>query len=189
MITNNSNNTAAANLRLFGNVRVMIISGLLVALSIVFGKFLAFNITDAIRISFENLPVIMAGIFFGPFVGGAVGLGADIIGSILKGYSINPVIALGAMSIGIISGLVSMKLFKKNQTLNIAFSVGLAHLIGSLLIKSAGLHFLPPNMPFSLLVYRIPTYIGIGLMEFMIISLLLKNRAFTSQLEKICKRK
>ncbi|MDE7099130.1 MAG: folate family ECF transporter S component [Ruminococcus sp.] len=186
MYTQKSNNTASGNLRLFGNVRVMIISGLLVAMSIVFGKFLAFNITDAIRISFENLPVIMAGIFFGPFIGGAVGLGADVIGSILKGYSINPIVSIGAMSIGIISGFVSIKLFRKNQTLNIAFSVGLAHLIGSIFIKSAGLHFLPPNMPFSLLVYRIPTYIGIGLLEFFIIYMLLKNKAFANQLEKVC---
>ncbi|MDE6519576.1 MAG: folate family ECF transporter S component [Ruminococcus sp.] len=186
MYTQKSNNTASGNLRLFGNVRVMIISGLLVAMSIVFGKFLAFNITDAIRISFENLPVIMAGIFFGPFIGGAVGLGADVIGSILKGYSINPIVSFGAMSIGIISGFVSIKLFRKNQTLNIAFSVGLAHLIGSIFIKSAGLHFLPPNMPFSLLVYRIPTYIGIGLLEFFIIYMLLKNKAFANQLEKVC---
>lgn len=186
MYTQKSNNTASGNLRLFGNLRVMIISGLLVAMSIVLGKFLAFNITDAIRISFENLPVIMAGIFFGPFIGGAVGLGADIIGSILKGYSINPIVALGAMSIGIISGFVSMKFFKKNQTLNIAFSVGFAHLIGSILIKSAGLHFLPPKMPYSLLVYRIPVYIGIGLLEFFIIYMLLKNKAFANQLDKVC---
>lgn len=186
MYTNNSNNNTAGNLRLFGNVRVMIISGLLVAMSIVFGKFLAFNITDAIRISFENLPVIMAGIFFGPFIGGAVGLGADVIGSILKGYSINPVISVGAMSIGIISGFISMKFFRQNKLLNTAFSVGFAHLIGSLLIKSAGLHFLPPCMPYSLLVYRIPTYIGIGLLEFFIIYMLLKNKAFSNQLEKVC---
>lgn len=186
MYTSKPNNNAAGNIRLFGNVRVMIISGLLVAMSIVFGKFLAFNITDAIRISFENLPVIMAGIFFGPFVGGAVGLGADVIGSILKGYSINPIVSLGAMSIGIISGFVSMKFFRKNQTLNIAFSVGFAHLIGSIIIKSAGLHFLPPLMPFSLLIYRIPTYIGIGLLEFFIIYMLLKNKAFSNQLDKVC---
>lgn len=186
MYTSRPNNNAAGNLRLFGNVRVMIISGLLVAMSIVFGKFLAFNITDAIRISFENLPVIMAGIFFGPFVGGAVGLGADVIGSILKGYSINPIVSLGAMSIGIISGFISMKFFRKNQILNIACSVGFAHLIGSIFIKSAGLHFLPPLMPFSLLIYRIPTYIGIGLLEFFIIYMLLKNKAFSNQLDKVC---
>ena len=78
-----------------------------------------------------------------------------------------------------------MKLFKKNQTLNIAFSVGLAHLIGSILIKSAGLHFLPPLMPFSLLVYRIPSYIGIGLMEFTLICMLMKNKTFMAQLKKL----
>lgn len=185
MYTTKQNNTAAGNIRLFGNLRVLIISALFVAMSIVFGKLLAFNIGDTLRISFENLPILMAGIFFGPFIGGAVGLGADLIGCLLVGYSINPVITLGAASIGIVSGLISMKM-KDKKTLNIALSVGLAHLTGSIIIKSLGFHFLPPNTPFIALLPRIPNYIGIGLMEFFIISMLLKNKAFSGMLDKIC---
>ena len=85
MYTTQSKNTPVNNLKLFGNVRVLIIAGLLIAMSSVFGKLLAFDLTPFIRISIENLPIIMAGIFFGPFVGGAVGLGADLLGCALKG--------------------------------------------------------------------------------------------------------
>ncbi|HOR22689.1 MAG TPA: folate family ECF transporter S component, partial [Ruminococcus sp.] len=140
MTTNkNASSSAVASLRLFGNIRVLVISALFIAMSIALGKLLAFNVTPYIRISFENLTILMAGIFFGPFVGAAVGTGADIIGCILVGYSINPIITLGAASIGLVAGIVSSSVFKGNVKLNTAFSVGLAHLIGSVIIKSIGL--------------------------------------------------
>lgn len=185
MITSKTANTSAENLKLFGNTRVMIISALFVALSIVLGKFLAFNIGDSIRISLENLPILMAGIFFGPYVGGAVAIAADLIGCVLKGYAINPVITLGAASIGILAGVVSMYLRNKNMTLNIAVSIAVSHIIGSLIIKSLGqrIYF---HTPYEVLAWRIPTYIATGLLEFVIISLLLNNKAFTTQLGKIC---
>lgn len=186
MITTNKNqNTASANIRLFGNVRVLIISGLFIALSICFGKFLQIPIGDSIRISFENLPILMAGIFFGPFVGGAVAVGADLIGCLLKGYAINPVVTLGALAIGVISGVVSMMLRQKNMTLTIALSVLISHTVGSVIIKSIGL-YLYYKTPFAVLAMRIPTYIAIGILEFIIITLLLKNKSFYSQLNKMC---
>ncbi|MCM1132811.1 MAG: folate family ECF transporter S component [Ruminococcus flavefaciens] len=182
-----SNNNTAGNLRLFGNVRVMIISGLFVALSIVLGKFLQIPIGDSIRISFENLPLMMAGIFFGPFVGGAVGLGADLVGCLLKGYAINPIITLGAVSIGFLSGLVYMMTAKKKSASipAVFMSVFSAHIVGSMLIKTIGL-YIYYYTPMEVLFWRIPTYIAITVLETVIISLLLRNRAFSNQLDKVC---
>lgn len=191
MITSKQNNTAAGNIRLFGNVRVMIISGLFVSLSIILGKFLQIPIGDSIRISFENLPVIMAGIFFGPFVGGAVGIGADLIGCLLKGYAINPIITLGAMSIGFMSGLVHMLMAKKKSDsciagfLSVFPAVFSAHIIGSMLIKSIGL-YVYYHTPMQVLMCRIPIYTAITLLESIIISALLINKAFSNQLDKVC---
>lgn len=186
MYTSKPNNTTAGNLRLFGNVRVMIISGLFVALSIVLGKFLQIPIGDSIRISFENLSLMMAGIFFGPFVGGAVGLGSDLIGCLLKGYAINPIITLGAVSIGFLSGLFYMLISKKiTSKISIFLSVFPAHIIGSMLIKSLGL-YVYYHTPLEVLALRIPTYIAIAVLESVIIALLLKNKAFSNQLDKVC---
>lgn len=186
MYTSKTNNNAAGNLRLFGNVRVMIISGLFVALSIVLGKFLQIPIGDSIRISLENLTLMMAGIFFGPFVGGAVGLGADLIGCILKGYAINPIITLGATSIGMISGFAYIFISKKIKSkFNILLSILPAHIIGSMLIKSIGL-YVYYHTPIEVLAWRIPTYIIISFCEFAIIALLLCNKAFSNQLDKVC---
>lgn len=186
MYTSKSNNNVNGNIRLFGNVRVMIISGLFVALSIVLGKFLQIPIGDSIRISFENLPLMMAGIFFGPFVGGAVGIGADLIGCLLKGYAINPIITLGAFSIGFLSGLFYMLISKKiRSNANIFLSIFPAHIIGSMIIKSIGLYAYY-HTPIEVLLWRVPTYIAIAVLETVIITLLLKNKAFSNQLDKVC---
>ena len=79
----NKNTAVKSNLQLFGSTKVMVVSALLIALSIIFGKFLKIPIGDSLRISFENTPILMAGIFFGPIVGMAVGVCADIIGCFL----------------------------------------------------------------------------------------------------------
>lgn len=185
---NSTNRSSAAkSLRLFGNTRVLVISALFIAMSIVLGKYLAFNIGTSIRISFENLPLLMAGIFFGPFIGAAVGVGADLIGCLMVGYAINPVITLGAALIGFVSGLMAILLSKLPQLPRTAVSVLAAHAAGSMLVKSVGMYFYY-STPIEVLLMRIPLYIGIGILEFYIIHLLLKNRAFSEQLERVKKK-
>lgn len=181
------NPTAVKNTAIFGS-RMVVMSGLLIAMSIVLGKFLAFNIGTSIRISFENLPVLMAGIFFGATVGGIVGLGADLIGCIMAGYAINPVITFGAFSIGFLSGLVSHHILKKNRSFPAtSCSVLSAHVVGSMLIKSIGMR-LYYHTPWEVLTMRIPIYIATGFLETYIIYLLLQNKAFSAQVERMCRK-
>ncbi|MDE5619450.1 MAG: folate family ECF transporter S component [Ruminococcus sp.] len=180
-------NAKAVKKTVISRSRMIVISGLLVGMSIVLGKFLAFNIGTSIRISFENLPILIAGILFGSAVGGAVGLCADLIGCIMAGYAINPVITLGAFSIGFLSGVISHSVLRKSHKLPaIACSVGVAHIIGSMLVKSIGM-YLYYHTPFEVLSLRVPIYIVTGLLETYIIYLLLKNKSFSAQLERMCK--
>lgn len=67
----------------FGSIQVLIMMALFIALSIVLGKQLSFT-AGPFRISFENLTVLMAGIFFGPLAGLTVGACADLIGACLS---------------------------------------------------------------------------------------------------------
>lgn len=184
MTTITTKDKLSGSIRIFGNLRVLIVSGLFIALSIVFGKFLQIPIGDNIRISLENTPLIMAGVFFGPFVGGAVGISADLIGCILKGYAINPIITLGALTIGFSSGLFAALLKKAPRLPAIAVSVFAAHIPGSMIIKSIGLR-LYYGTPYSVLLWRIPTYIAIGIIEVIIIHMLTSNKAFSAQLDKL----
>ena len=188
MYTTKQNNTAVGNIRLFGNVRVLIIAALLTALSGAVGKVLSIDVMPFARIGIENLPIVMAGIWFGPFVGGAVGFGADMFGCLLKGFPPNPVTTLGFVSIGIVSGLVSMYMFRSNKTLSIVLADLAAHIVGSMIIKTIGLYYLfGGQYPITIMfMWRVPLYIGIVIVESAVILLLMKNRAFSEQIDRMC---
>lgn len=166
------------------SVRMIVLIGLLAAMSIVFGKLLAINIGNSLRISFENLPILMAGIFLGGPAGFLTGVLADVIGCLIVGYSINPIITLAAGSIGLISGLMFKALAKQNLPVRVYTSVMTAHVIGSMLLKSAGL-MLFYHTPLAGVAPRVPLYICIGIAESTIILLLLKNKAFAAQVERL----
>lgn len=169
---------------LFGSIKIMACASILAAMSIVLGKYLAFNLTPVIRISFENLPILIAGIFFGPVVGAAVGIVADLLGCLMVGYTINPIITLGAGSIGLISGLISLAL-KKSKLPRVLFSVVAAHLIGSVTIKTIGLVIFYSMPLMETAMWRLLTYAIIGTAECVLIYLLVKNPAFERQIENM----
>ncbi|MCR5601152.1 MAG: folate family ECF transporter S component [Ruminococcus sp.] len=188
-MTNNRGTAVKQNIRFFGSTKVLIVAALLVAMSIVLGKFAAINIGNSIRIGFGGLPIQMAGIFFGPVIGGAVGLVADVIGCILKGYAINPIITIGSTCIGLFSGLAyhfALKGMKKVLLPKIAISTVIGHTVGSMTITSIGLYAYY-RTPFETLILRVPIYLITAAIETAIIYLMLKNRAFSAELEKIKK--
>lgn len=92
------------------SVRTLTAMALLIAMSIVFSRVLSIS-TGFVRFNLGSLPVLLAGILFGPWAGFVVGMVADIIGGVLAGYAINPLITLGAASIGLVGGLGWQKLF------------------------------------------------------------------------------
>ena len=116
----------------------MVILALLCAISIVMGKYLAIRGGDFMRFSLENMPIIFAGIAFGPISGLIVGVIADLVGCVMVGYTINPLVTIGAGAIGLVSGIVNLVLKKyfPSEKLNLILSVISAHIVGSLVIKS-----------------------------------------------------
>ena len=112
------------------SLRITIILALMVAISILMGKYLAIRGGDVMRFSLENTPIILSGIAFGPGAGTLVGLVADIVGCVMVGYTINPLVTLGAVAIGLISGFVPRILAKINingkMSLAITVAVALA---------------------------------------------------------------
>ena len=91
------------------SARTLTMLALLVAMSIVFSRVLSIS-TGFVRFNLGSLPVLLAAVVFGPGAGFAVGAVADIIGGVLAGYAINPLITLGAASIGLVGGLGWQKL-------------------------------------------------------------------------------
>ena len=189
-----TNNTASRNnIRVFGTLTVMTAAAMFTALSIVFGKFIALQITPTLRVGFESLPIAMASIFLGPAVGAASALVADIVGCILKGYSINPLITAGMVCVGFFPGFLYHMIFKKiraEEKLNwvrIFISVFIAYAIGSMLLKTIGLS-LQNGMPMQTIFVRIIKETVLALIDTTVIWLLMQNKGFMKELGRITKK-
>lgn len=90
------------------------------------------------RITFENLPVIVCGLMFGPFYGAVCGCMADILSCVLStNPAVNPLITLGACAVGVISGLFSKRLINSKSRGSVWLAAGLSHAVGQVVIKSA----------------------------------------------------
>jgi ECF transporter S component (folate family) len=161
-------------------------AAMMVAMSVVIGivckNFFTFLVYY--RLTFENLPIILAGYILGPVYGGAVALCADTISCLCStNPSLNPVISLGAIAVGVISGLVP-RLAKKDNAPVLVITVSLAHLIGQVAIKSVGkmIYF---GMPWQGIFIGIGFSAIAGALEYFLIRTLTKNRIFKKELDKL----
>lgn len=161
--------------------KFLAVCAVLAAFSIVLGKYLALNVGENFRFSLENLPLILAGLYFGPAAGAFVGAAADLVGCLMVGYAINPIITLGAVCIGLFAG-VSGIIIKKKGALQILIALVLSHGIGSIFIKTLGLFLYYGSPFFATLSWRFLIYLGTGFVEFGILFLLTNNRAFEKQM-------
>lgn len=188
------NNNRAQRLPVFGSLAGLCFAGILTAMSIVLGKFLQIPnpFQEFIRISFENLPIFIAGFSLGPIAAALVGVTADLLGCLLYGYTINPIITLGAAAVGLSSGILSNYVFKKPLILKVILSVTISHTIGSVLIKSYGLakwYLSKYELGyFEFIAWRGLNYLLVSVAECVIIYLMLRNRAFKNQIERMCKK-
>ena len=160
-------------------VTMVTTAAMMTAISVVIGIFCKTYLNFAFglfRITFENLPIIITGIIYGPIVGGIVGAASDLISYLFsaQAYPPNLIVTLGAMTIGVISGIMAKFVVRRNGTLQIILSGATAHIIGSMIIKPIGLY----QFYGMLVLWRIPLYLLIAPFEIFIICVLLKRRSF-----------
>ena len=128
------------NKKLTLDTRTVVFLGLLTAMHIVLTRLLVIEL-GAYRITFGSICTILAGLWFGPIGGGICGLVSDILGCILKGYAINPLITVAAVLWGVIPGL-TRNLFhdsKKKKTAAVCVSIVVTSVLSSLVFTTAGL--------------------------------------------------
>lgn len=170
---------------IFGSLKLMLAVAFLAALSITCGKYLAIPGGDVMRFSFENLPVLLAGMAFGPVVGTVTGVVADLIGCVLVGYAINPLVTVGAAAIGFLGGLLFLLCKKLPCLLRVGISVFGAHFVGSVIIKTFGLIQFYPMPFFVLMAWRGLNYLIVGVLEFVLLYILFRNSSVVGQLERM----
>ena len=127
--------------------------------------------------------VLLAALLFGPGAGFAVGAVADIIGGVLAGYAINPLITLGAGAIGLVAGYAWQKLPDYRTGLRLSISVLLGHFVGSMVINSLALRIFY-GYAWSVLLARIPNALVLSAVNIVLLRILLENRSLMKLAKK-----
>ncbi len=164
------------------SVRNLTMLALLTAMSIVFSRVLSIS-TGFVRFNLGSLPVLLAALLFGPGAGFAVGAVADLIGGVLSGYAINPLITLGAGAIGFAAGLAWQKLPEMRLGLRLQISVLLGHFVGSMVITSMALRIFY-GYPWATLAVRIPNALILSAVNTVLLRILLENRSLMKLAKK-----
>lgn len=123
---------------------VIVKAGFLATVSIVLTRFFSLMLLlgglPALRVGFGSIPLIMAGMMFGPLVGGITGVVADIVGYMINpmGGTFFPGFTLTAALYGVISGILFKNIKIQNFKINfniinaivmVLFGVGLFSLV------------------------------------------------------------
>lgn len=163
------------------SVRTLTMLALLTAMSIIFARVLTVS-TGFLRFNLGALPTHLAAVWFGPAGGFAVGAVADLIGGTLSGYSINPLITLGAGSVGLVSGLLFQKLSSLRLGLRLQISILAGHLVGSVVINSLALRIFY-GYQWPVLAARIPNAIVLSAVNTVLVRILLENKALAAMIK------
>ncbi|MBR5459578.1 MAG: folate family ECF transporter S component [Clostridia bacterium] len=165
-------------------IKVLTCAAMLTAMSVIIGifckNFMNFGM-GLFRVTFENFPIMLTGVLFGPLIGGIVGGATDLISYLLSSqvYPPNLIVTLGAVMIGVVSGASSRFIVRKRCVKQFIVSGILAHLIGSVIIKSIGLY----QFYGILVLWRIPLYIVIASVEILLMCVVYRNSNFRKLLE------
>ena len=164
--------------KFFKNIRSLTLAAMLTAVSVVIGivckNFLNFG-GGLFRVTFENLPIILAAILMGPAVGGAVGVASDLISYMLSSqiYPPNLLVTAGAAAVGIMAGIVSKYLVKERGSKQVVLSALSAHALGSMIIKPIGLY----KFYGILVLWRVPLYLLIAPIEILMLCFIFKRKS------------
>ncbi len=120
--------------------RTLVFLALLVAMQIVLVRIVSIDLGFA-RVTIGNLPVVLAGMWFGPVAGALTGLVADVLGCFMRGYAVNPLITLSVIVWGVIpvwmSPLMTGSRTRKMVVMSLALL--LTSVIGTVFLTTLGL--------------------------------------------------
>ena len=96
------------------STRNLVMMAILVAIQIILARYLSIQ-SEMFRISFETIPLALAGIWLGPASGAIVALVSDILGTVISGIGLYfPPLSLGPVTFAVLCGL-GAKYLRKYQ--------------------------------------------------------------------------
>lgn len=137
----------------------------LTAIYLILSRFLAINIGGFGRIQLGVIARIMAGIWFGPFAGALCGLASDLLGCLIQGYAVNPLITFAAILWGVIPSFFvpqhtseELSASKKKAILILCAGIILTCLICTLVVTTAGLVWFNGYSLYAILPTRVTQF-------------------------------
>lgn len=121
--------------------RMLVTLALLSAIEVVLARLIVPMPSATTRFSIEAVPIIVAGLVYGPLPGALVGLVGDAVGCLFSGYGYNPVFAVPPVLTGVCAGLLRFLLYKKVTWPRILLTFLPAVVLGSVLWQSYWLAF------------------------------------------------
>ena len=163
--------------------KTLVILALLSAISIILSRFCVIYFTDQLRLSFGNIPILIAGLLFGPIAGAMVGGITDIIGAaMLSGFGWYPPLTLTPILMGFIAGILRNFVMRNTKFYRVAITTLIANAIGTMIWSTLSLSWLYGTPFWVQATYRVPFYIGVAVLEAFVLFAVLKSGAFKSAL-------
>ncbi len=166
------------------SIKMVAAAAVLVAMNIILSRVFAINVGPTLRITISTTPVFLAGLWFGPAVGGICGGVGDLLGSLFQGYAPNPLILGAAVLCGLIPGLMKNYVFhNKIRYWKILVIVGLHGLVGSMGLTLLGLHLMYGRPLAELFVTR-----AVQTVALVVVNSILVNLLYASPLTTVVSR-
>lgn len=124
------------------NIRVLPVLAMLIAVSIIFTRTMAVMLPIAgamtLRLSFGEIPIILAGILFGPLAGFLTGVAADLLGYMINtfGAAYIPGLTLGAGLTGMLPGLLLRNVGKELTFWRVLGAIALTEVLVSICLNT-----------------------------------------------------
>ena len=136
-----SQNTAAAAGKRQMTTRTMAYCAMLAALQVVLARLIIPMPAADTRFSLEAVPVVLAGLLFGPVPGAMVGFSADLVGSLFSGYGFNPLFCLPPILYGLSGGFFRYYVNSRPSFWRVLLTFAPPVIFGSILWQSCTLAY------------------------------------------------
>ena len=159
--------------------KTLVTMALMSAISIVLARFCVIYFTDNLRLSFGNIPIMIVGLLYGPFAGAFVGVGTDLVGSLLlSGRGWYPPLTVTPVLMGVIAGLFRKYVLKKQTYTRILPVTLTSNILGTICWSTYCLSRLYGSPFKTLFAVRAPFYLGLSFIEALLIFALFKAKVF-----------
>ena len=124
------------------SVKRLTVMAMLSALIVIVARFCAIPINEGLRLGFDSIPVLLAGIWLGPIPAAIVGGLADVVGTLINSYGgpYFPPMTVTPMLVGIVAGVMAKCVFKGELNFwKLAVTVIVSDVIGNIFYGSLAL--------------------------------------------------